>query len=216
MPQFTVLASDSHFKYISDIVTKLVLFSDAAHKIRLERLETLLFTYDFTELSSAASVVSELQGRLRNALESEKKAEEDRRLTGYPDKVEILKLKAYIASLTEELGLLFDAIKLAQDRIEDYTDQRSALLLRATSAEISWRMLDDRQDLLAKLAVRGIDFSWLSREDSSMVNKLTINDLQVFDGSANAHWPEILCKHTEPANHTLLKVCLLDELCIGC
>jgi hypothetical protein len=191
-------------------VTKLILFSDAAHKTRLEKLEALLFTYDFTDLACTASVIEDLQGRLRSAIEIERIAELDYRLTGNPQEVEILKLKAHISFLAEELGLLFDVIKLAQDRIDEHTDQKSALLLHTTSAEISWHMLDERRELLAKLAVRDIDYSWLSRRDSSTVNNLTVGDLQAFDGSPRAVWTEILCKATEPANHPLLKVCPSD------
>jgi hypothetical protein len=121
-------------------------------------------------------------------------------------KVEILKLKAQALSLAEELNLIFDAIKSAQDKVDDQSDRKSALMLRASSNEISWRMLDDQRDLLAKLAVRNIDFSWLSRADSSTVNKLVVGDLQAFAGSPKAVWAEILSKSEEPANHPLVKV----------
>jgi hypothetical protein len=188
------------------VVRKLILFSDAAHKIRLEKLETLLFTYDFTDLLSAASVVTDVQGRLRSALETERVAAQRHRKTGIPSSSEILKLKAHIFLLAEELSFLFDAIKLAQDQIDDQTDQKSALLLHASSSEISWRMLDEHSLTFAKLVVHDIDYSWLSRQDSSTVNNLTASDLQAFDGSPNAVWTEILSKHRDPANHPLLKV----------
>lgn len=172
----------------------------------MERLETLVFAYDFSDLSSAANVVADLQSRLRAAAETRREAEIRFNATGYEGSAEILQLKAHTFLLAEELNLLFDAIKLAQDRTEDETDQKSALLLNASASEISWRMLDDSRDLLAKLAMRNIDYSWLSRQDSSTVNKLAIGDLQAFDGSPHAVWPEILSKHHEPANHPLVKV----------
>ena len=74
IPRFTVSANAEHFQAISNIVTKLLLFSDPAHKSRLDKLETLIFKYDFTDLDSAASVVSSLQSRLRDALETERLA----------------------------------------------------------------------------------------------------------------------------------------------
>lgn len=172
----------------------------------MERLETLVFSYDFTDLSAAANVVADLQCRLRSAMETKLEAEMRFHATGYEGTAEILKLKAHIFLLAEELNLLFDAIKLAQDRAEDETDQKSALLLNASASEISWIMLDEKPDLLAKLAMRNIDYSWLSRQDSSTVNKLAIGDLQAYDGSPHAVWPEILSKHNEPSNHPLLKV----------
>jgi hypothetical protein len=194
-------------------MTNLVLYSDAAHKTRSEKLETLLFSYDFTDLSSAADVVASLQTRLRDAVEATKSQESRLLGLGEYGRTEMLRLKAHTLSLSEELTFIFDAIKMAQDKADEHNDHKSALLMRASSSEVSWRMLDHEGDLLAKLAVRDIDFSWLSRQDSSTVNKLIVGDLQAFAGSPKAIWAEILSKHDEPSNHPLSKVCgiiLLD------
>ena len=69
-------------------------------------------------------------------------------------------------------------------------------------------MLDSRRDLLAKLSVNGVKFSWLNRQDSAVVNTLRIGDLHVFDGHHDAIWPEVLCKHNEPKDHNLVRVCI--------
>jgi len=206
VPRFTVSANDRHFQFISDIITHLILFSDVAHKARLEKLETLLFAYDFTDLRSAASVVSDLQSRLRSVLEVHNDVSRQKQDNRPQTTLQILKLKAHIFLLVEELNMIFDAIRLAQSRTDGHSDHKSALLLQASSSEISWRMLDDDRDLLAKLAVRDIDFSWLSKQDSSTVNRLTVGDLQAFDGSPNAVWTEIVSKYGELSNHPLYKV----------
>ncbi|OJA13790.1 hypothetical protein AZE42_00523 [Rhizopogon vesiculosus] len=205
VPRFTVSASDRHFQTISNIITNLILFSDAAHKTRLDKLEALLFAYDFTDLRSVANVVSDLQSRLRNALETRRDAENHALSASSDAKLNVLKLKAHIFLLTEDLNLIFDAIKLAQDRADERSDQKSALLLLASSSEISWKMLDEQRELLAKLAVRDIRFSWLSKQDSSTVNNLVVGDLQAFDGSPHAPWPEIVSKFEEPYNHPMCK-----------
>jgi len=208
IPHFTVSANDHHFKTISNIVTKLLLFSDTTQKTRLEKLETLLFTYDFTDLCQAADVIVSLQGRLRAALETERMLENNSHplSTEEDTKIGQLRLRAHILMLTEELNYLFDAIKLAQDRFDERTDQKSALLVHASSSELSWRMLGDDKDLLAKLVIQHSNFYWLNRQDSAMVNDLTIGNLQAFDGSRDAIWTEILLKHDEPASHPLRKV----------
>lgn len=205
IPRFSVSASDRHFQSISNIITNLILFSDAAHKTRLEKIEALLFAYDFTDFTSAANVVSDLQSRLRNALETRRDAENHALSAVSETRLEIIKLKAHIFLLTEELNLIFDAIKLAQDRADERSDQKSALLLLASSSEISWQMLDDHQELLAKLAVRDIDFSWLSKQDSSTMTNLVVGDLQAFDGSPHAPWAEIVSKFEDPSNHPMCK-----------
>ncbi|KAG6919727.1 hypothetical protein DXG01_001561 [Tephrocybe rancida] len=129
IPRFTVSASEEHFKAISHVITQLLLFSDAAHKTRLEKLETLLFTYDFTDLASAARVVADLQVRPGEAHDAQKAAEyhHSRRLDEKEGQLlELFRLKAHIFLLAEELNFLFDAIKLAQDRHDDHSDQKFA------------------------------------------------------------------------------------------
>jgi hypothetical protein len=212
VPQFTVTASDSHFSAISDIVTSLLLFSDPGQKSRLEKLETLLFSYDFTDFKSSANVVSGLQSRLREAVNQEQDARwRLRRFAATEDqaKMEMAKIRADVLALADELSYIFEAIRLAQDRREGNSQHKSALLLLASSPEISWRMLDSRRDLLAKLSVNGVKFSWLNRQDSAVVNTLRIGDLHVFDGHHDAAWPEILCKHNDPKDHHLVRVCPL-------
>ncbi|GBE79683.1 predicted protein [Sparassis crispa] len=205
VPRFTVSANDRHFQAISSIVTNLLLFSDVAFKTRSDRLERMLFSYDFTNLESAADVVENMQMRLRHAMDTRREAGWKLRGTGEAGQVEMLKIQAHILLLAEELNLIFDGMKLAQDKLNDHPEQKSALLLHASSYEISWRMLDRRDQLLAKLAVRDINFYWLNRQDSSVVNDLSVGDLQAFDGAADAEWTEILCKHDEPATHPLVK-----------
>src|ERR1700728_4101114 len=102
VPRFTVSASDLHFQDISNIITDLI---------------------------SAANVVADLQSRLRSATETRREAEIRFHTTGYEGGAELLQLKTHIFLLAEELNLLFDAIKLAQERTEEETDKKSALLL---------------------------------------------------------------------------------------
>jgi len=207
IPRFTVSADENHFQAISTIVNKLLLFSDAAHKIRSDQVQTMLFTYDFTDLESATCVVTNLQMRLRDALESERiMLRKSRVLEEEDSRQGLQQLKAHIFLLSEELDLLFEAIKLFQDRFDEQADRKSALLLHASSREISWKMLDEECKLLSKLVVSTINFHWMSRQDSSTVSHLTIGNMSAFDGSQNAIWSEILSKYNEPANHPLLKV----------
>jgi hypothetical protein len=206
IPRFTVSADENHFQAISTIVTKLLLFSDAAHKIRSDQVQTMLFTYDFADLESATCVVRNLQTRLRDALESERITLRKSRVLEEDSQQGLQQLKAHIFLLSEELNLLFEAIKLFQDRFDEQADRKSALLLHASSREISWKMLDEQGKLLSKLVVSNINFHWMSRQDSSTVSHLTIGDMSAFDGSQNAIWSEILSKFNEPASHSLLKV----------
>lgn len=166
----------------------------------------MVFSYDFTNLGSAADVIANMQARLRHAFETRREAVLRLRGAGEEGQIEIFKIDAHILLLAEELNLTFDAIKLAQDKSTEHSEQKSALLLHASSSDISWRMIDRHDQLLAKLAVRDIHFYWLSRQDSSLVNNLVVGDLQAFDGAADAEWTEILSKYEESSTHPLVKV----------
>ncbi|KAH8830496.1 golgi-body localization protein domain-containing protein [Flagelloscypha sp. PMI_526] len=207
IPQFTVTADDRHFQTISNLVSKLVLFADAHQKVHTDRLETLLFTYDFTDIPSVVRVVIEVQSKLRLALETARFARSSALLETDMGRKEYAGLRAHIQTLSEELNFLFQAIKLAQDKSTNTSDMASALLLKAWSSELSWRMLDDQKELLAKLVCKHTSFSWLQRQDSSTVNELNLGNLQAFDGSPDATWTEILSKQEDGAfkTHDLAK-----------
>lgn len=192
---------------MGDIVTNLLLLSDPAHKARMTQLETMLFSYDFTDFSAAAKVIADLQSRIRRLTRLEETYSFRRHEDDDPLQRNLLASKAHIFKLSEELNLIFDAIRLAQDNADDKNkEKKSALRVEFVSTEISWLILDDARDLLAKLAVRGIHFSWLSRKDGSTNSTLSLVDLQAFDGSPDALWPEILAKYDEPATHRMIRV----------
>lgn len=207
MPRFKVTADYKGFQAIANVITTLVLVSESAHKIHLDQVETLCFSYDFTDLLSTAGVVESIQSRLRRSVELERSFENGSLTSIGVGGIELMKIKAQTLRLANELSLIFDAIKLAQEKEDGkHSDLKSALKLHTRSQEISWVMTDIQKELIAKLAVRGIDFSWLSRQDSSTVNELEIEDFQAFDGSPGAEWPEILCKYKEPSSHSLVRV----------
>ena len=195
---------------MADVATNLLLFSDPAHKARMSQLETMLFSYDFTDLASAAKVVADLQSRIRQVMRVDGAYALDSCDLDAVGQRDMLANKAHILTLSQELNLIFDAIRLAQDKTDDRNhDKKSALRVQASSSEISWQMLDGNRELLAKLAVRGIDYSWLSRQDSATTSILSIHDLQAFDGSPTASWPEILSKHDDPPTHHMIRVSII-------
>ncbi|KAF8528944.1 golgi-body localization protein domain-containing protein [Hysterangium stoloniferum] len=209
VPRFSISADAAAFAAMADVVTDLLLFSDPVHKALMTQLETMLFSYDFTDLRCAAQVVSDLQARLRRLLHLEETYSFHQT---DDDQYTLLASKAHIFKLSQKLNLIFDAIRLAQVKTDDRSqDKKSALSLRFSSSEISWRMLDENKELLAKLAVRGINYSWLSRQDGSTVSVLSAADLQAFDGSPWALLPEILAKYHEPPGHHMIRRGLFVE-----
>ncbi|TRM56736.1 golgi-body localization protein domain-containing protein [Schizophyllum amplum] len=167
-PRFFVGATEDHFQFITRVIAKVLLLSNPAHKTRLDKLETLLFAYDFTDLASAAKVVFSIHQRLRHAIEMQRAAGSSVNLADPSTRVEKLKLRAHIYLLSEEL----------LDRSDDYMADKSAVMLPTSYSEISWRMLDKSRDMLAKLVVQDTYFHWLCRQGSSTVNHLSVGNLQ--------------------------------------
>src|ERR1700761_8444844 len=208
VPRISVMANCKHFGSISNVVTDLLLYSDPIYQRRAEELETYLILYDFHDLIEASTVVQDYQQRIRDLTAAINYVTESTRENNAGPSISSTELKAQVLVASEELDTIFEAIKLAQEKThgDHQEDQKMALRLLATSSEVSWQMIETSADLLAKVVVRDVGFSWLSRQDSSTVNKLVIRDFQAFDGSANAIWPEILSKYREPQNHPLVKV----------
>ncbi|KAL5508278.1 FMP27 [Sanghuangporus vaninii] len=206
VPRFTVSANSKNFESIADVITTLLLRSDAVHKTHLSKVDTLLFSYDFTDLSAVADVVENIQSRLRRAAEHEHDLESMALTDDNKGCSDLMKMKAHIFLLSEELNLIFEAINLAQQKADDkHSDTKMALKVNTSAREISWGMVDSTGEMIAKLAVKGFEHIWLNRQDGSTVNNLLIVDLQAFDGSRDAEWPEILTKYSEPASHPLVK-----------
>ncbi|KZO94872.1 hypothetical protein CALVIDRAFT_538650 [Calocera viscosa TUFC12733] len=205
IPSFSVSADARNFAAIYNVVTDLLLYRDPAQKARTQKLETFLYSYDFTDLYSAADVVSGLQRRMRYLAEAEKanilRPAHDGAMQ------EQLAVRAEMQNLAEELSFIFDAIKLKQDKAggRAMEGDSSAVRLETYVSDISWMMLDPRHALLAKLSAKGITFSWLSRKDGSASSTLDLDDLMALNSTPEALFPEIICKYERPANHPMVK-----------
>ncbi len=120
---------------------------------------------------------------------------------------EAMLVHAELTNLGDRLDFIFEAIRLAQEKANNFDDNlASALQLQVWSELISWNMLGPQSNLLAKLAVRGIRFQWTSRKDSSTDSTLTIKDFEALNGMAGATFPEVLVAHPQPSTHPMVKV----------
>lgn len=196
-------ANAQNFAAIYNIVSDLLLYTDPDQRERTRQLQTFMYSYDFRDFEESACVVSDLQQRLRFLLDTELRlASSQSQLTE-----ERLISRAHIFLLTEELNLIFKAIRLVQEQGEIASDEnKSNMRFDAFAKEISWKMLEDTNDTLAKLTVRGIEYAWHSQKDSSAANKLVINDLQALDSSPDAVFPEMLVKLDKVASHPMVSV----------
>lgn len=118
------------------------------------------------------------------------------------EKLELLAIKSQLFMLSRELNLIFESIARAQARQADMEgNDVFAVRLDAISSDLSWNALDERNMLLSKLSIRDTQYTWISRNDGSMSNSLTIGDMQALDASPNAVFPEMLVKLQLPGEH---------------
>ncbi|KAG9096705.1 hypothetical protein FRC06_008417 [Ceratobasidium sp. 370] len=201
-------SNSQNFVAIYNIVSDLILYTDPDQRERNRQLQMYMYSYDFRDFMSSAGVVSQLQQRLRTLLETETQYA----CQGSPLTEDRLLTRAQIFLVSEELNLIFKAIRLAQEQDETASDEnKSNMRFDAFAQEISWKMLEDTNDTLAKLSVRGIEYAWYSQKDSSAANKLVINDLQALDSSPDAVFTEMLVKYDKASSHPMVAKSLFAQ-----
>ncbi|EUC67503.1 Apt1 domain protein [Rhizoctonia solani AG-3 Rhs1AP] len=207
--KLAVSANAQNFAAIYNIVSDLLLYTDPDQRERNRQLQTFMYSYDFKDFMASASVISDLQQRLRTLLDNEvqfalstkKEINEDRLIN-----------RAHIFLLAEELNLIFKAIRLVQEQDESKADEtKSNMRFDAFVKEVSWKMLEATNDTLAKLSVAGIEYAWHSQKDSSAAHKLVINDLQALDSSPDAVFPEMLVKFDKVSSHPMVAKSLFAQ-----
>ncbi|SPO27524.1 uncharacterized protein UTRI_10641 [Ustilago trichophora] len=206
-PRFSVSANGEHFAALYNVVTDLILYRDPAHRDHAKRLEEMMFSYDFTDVSGLADIVAALQLRIREArslVEQYQAVAERLNERGKADFVAVL---GETLDLVEELNLIMDAITTSQDSKGGADrEKKSALRFMTQAQEVAWNMIgDEAGQLVAKLALRGISFSWLNKADNSAANTLSIQDLQALNVDPNAVFAEIITKHARAQDHPMAK-----------
>ncbi|SNX85612.1 uncharacterized protein MEPE_04321 [Melanopsichium pennsylvanicum] len=206
-PRFSVSANGEHFAALYNVVTDLILHRDPAHRDHAKRLEEMMFSYDFTDVSGLADIVSALQVRIRDArsLAEQYQAVADR--LNERGKADFVALLGEMLDLVEELNLIMDAITTSQDSKGGADrEKKSALRFMTQAQEVAWNMIgDEAGHLVAKLALRGISFSWLNKADNSAANTLSIRDLQALNVDPNAMFAEIITKYNRASEHPMAK-----------
>lgn len=206
--KLAVSANAQNFVAIYNIVSDLLLYTDPDQRERTRQLQTFMYSYDFRDFMASAGVVSELQQRLRSLLDTEMRLA----LSKGQVTEERLMTRAHIFLMTEELNLIFKAIRVIQEQGENSLDEnKSNMRFDVFAKEFSWTMLEDTNDTLAKVSVRGIEYAWHSQKDSSAAHKLTISDLQALDSSPDAVFSEMLVKLDKVSSHPMVAKSLFAQ-----
>lgn len=194
IPKFTLEANSDHFLSLYNVVTDLLLYADPSNRSRLDRLAAFVMNDDISDSASTASEIASRQKRIR-ALSEQLNDFTLREGNMRPSElVEMYSISASIMAQVEELGLIFDAIQLVQDRDQVASAGKAGIRLETSSSELTWNLMNANATLLARLSIRYLDFLWISSQDGSSANRLKIKDLEAVDGRPNAKFPEMVSK----------------------
>lgn len=194
VPRFAVVADAQHFSALYNVITNLILYQDPEQRHRSQQLDTYMYAFDKRDSLRYVTEVAQLQLRIRE-LESLYRAyyEHYDHLTNQ-GKLGLIAIRSDLFTSVESLNMLFEAVAAQQSHAEGSAALKSSLKLEAHAGELAWFMFG-QDALLAKLAIKGLHFSWLRKKDSSTENSLLVEDLQALNTSQDAVFPEILAKY---------------------
>lgn len=192
--RYSISANADQFTAIYNIVTDLLLYRDPAYREHAKKLETMHLSYDFTNVQSLADIVQALQVRVRHARELHAQYHLHFDRLNEQGRLDFLSLKAEVKDMQEELNLLLEAITSSGDSSDK--EKKLALRIDAQAQDIGWNMMgQEESQLLAKLSIKGVNFTWLNKADNSVANTLSIADLYALNVHPEAVFAEIITKY---------------------
>ncbi|KAI5479861.1 hypothetical protein MNV49_002419 [Pseudohyphozyma bogoriensis] len=208
--RFSVSANPDHFAAVYNVVTDLLLYSDPLQKSRNKKLEELVFTHDFSNLAGVADTVGGLQQRIRQLGELGQLYQVHLDELDDEGRLDLFVGRAELAKLSAELNMVVQSISRAQTfngpKVSS-TSKTAGIQFEARASELVWHMHDKSDTPFAKFSVKGVEFSWISKQDSSVSNRLVIKDLRALNSSPEQVFAEIIAKHEHAeGDHELCKV----------
>ncbi|PVG00036.1 hypothetical protein CPB86DRAFT_872242 [Serendipita vermifera] len=213
VPRFTLQANSDHFSSLYNVVTDLLLYADPSNRSRLDRLESFILNDDISDSATTVSEIVFRQNRIRSLIEQLNDFTLQEGNMRASDRRQMNTIAANMMNQIDELGLIFDAIQLVQDRDEVSSQNKVGIRLEASSTELTWNLMDMDGSLMARLALRSMDFLWISSQDGSSANRLKIKDLEAIDRRPNAKFPEMISKQKKwLADHPMAKTNTLIDV----
>ncbi|EGG04706.1 uncharacterized protein MELLADRAFT_78278 [Melampsora larici-populina 98AG31] len=195
----SVHATALHYRAIYNVVTDLCLYTDPAQKKRNAALETMQYAYDVDDLSGMAEQIQEQQSRIR--LDRRRIVEEYAHLTALDDSrmFELTRREFNLWANGSDLNLMIEAIRRSQEsrRGRSAKENQAGVQLQAHAKVITWHMIAENGESIAKLSITDTNFDWCSLPDTSVTNRLYVQDMLALNISAdqNRTFDEILSRY---------------------
>lgn len=195
----SVHATALHYRAIYNVVTDLCLYTDPAQKKRNAALETMQYAYDVDDLSGMAEQIQEQQSRIR--LDRRRIVEEYAHLTALDDSrmFELTRREFNLWANGSNLNLMIEAIRRSQEsrRGRSAKENQAGVQLQAHAKVITWHMIAENGESIAKLSITDTNFDWCSLPDTSVSNRLYVQDMLALNISADQSrtFDEILSRY---------------------
>ncbi|CAH7672088.1 golgi-body localization protein domain-containing protein [Phakopsora pachyrhizi] len=201
----SVHATATHYRAMYNVITDLCFYMDPAQKKRNDALETMQFAYDVDDLAGMAKQIQLQQSRIR--LHRRKLAEGRVHLNIFDTEqmADLTHREYQLLTHASDLNLMVEAIRKSQaSRLDrSRSENLSGTQLQTRAKVITWHMLADGGDAIAKLSITDTRFDRYSLPDTSASNRLFVQEMLALNISADPDrlFDEILSRY-EPQPFT--------------
>ncbi|KNZ59490.1 hypothetical protein VP01_171g3 [Puccinia sorghi] len=195
----SVHATATHYRAIYNVITDLCLYIDPAQKRRNAALETMQFAYDVDDLEGMAEQIQQQQAQIRSYRNKLDEGYVDLNLFDDARMAALTQCEYQLWIHASDLNLMVEAIRRSQaSRLgRSKAEKLPGSQLSGQAKSITWHMLTDTGEAIAKLSVTDTRFESYTLPDTSVSNRLYVQDMLALNISADSdrQFDEILSRY---------------------
>ncbi|KAI2723184.1 hypothetical protein DTO039G3_1531 [Penicillium roqueforti] len=200
-PHFRAICDSAEYYSMYIIVLDLMLYSEPLEKVRNERLERIMLTSDFSDLSGAPEMVFKLQARIRQLEEIKEYFQINAKFLDKQGWEDRLALERDLSLCEDELFFMMKAITTSQRRMEPSSSRDAGVhgLLRwsISASEVVWHLMKEASEPLIEFQLRNASYERTDNTDGSNHNLVSIERLVGLNLLPDAIYPQIIAPYLD-------------------
>ena len=199
-PHIRAICDSTQYYTMYMIVLDLLLYNEPLEKVRSERLEKIMLASDFSDLTGAAEMVSNLQARIQQLEEIKIHFQIHAKYLDKQGWEDRLAIEHDLTSCEDELFFMMKAITTSQRKNDDraQTSQTTGLLRWYLSAsEIVWHLMKNKEDALMEIQLNNAAYDRTDNSDGSNHNSMEIERIHGLNLLPDALYPEMIGPYLE-------------------
>ncbi|ORY86330.1 golgi-body localization protein domain-domain-containing protein [Protomyces lactucae-debilis] len=179
-PKFDLTANSTQYYAMFTIVTDLLMYTEPMQKERNDRIEKLLLAADFSDLSGAPEMVTQLQTRIRSLNEFKLQFKLHAQRNDPQSKADEVRVERELVHCEEELFFLMKSVAAAAQQKRDggNTEVMAAMTWHMTADEILWHLIESSGTPFVDIGLSKATYQRTVNTDSSNFNILEVEMLQ--------------------------------------